>query len=67
VKNPNAPNWNGPYLKKNLVPVDPWGKPYQYKCCPGDHGDYDIWTLGADGAPGGEGENADVSSWTVSK
>ena len=64
VKNPNAPNWIGPYLKKNLVPVDPWGKPYQYKCCPGDHGDYDIWTLGADGAPGGEGENADVSSWT---
>ena len=67
VKNPNAQNWNGPYLKKNLVPVDPWGKPYLYKCCPGDHGDYDIWTLGADGAPGGEGENADVSSWTVSK
>jgi len=65
VKNPNATNWNGPYLKKNLVPVDPWGKPYQYKCCPGDHGDYDIWSLGADGAPGGEGENADVSSWTV--
>ena len=65
VKNPNAPNWGGPYLKKNLVPVDPWGKPYQYKCCPGDHGDYDIWTLGADGAPGGEGENADVSSWTA--
>lgn len=64
VKNPNAPNWTGPYLKKNLVPVDPWGKPYLYKCCPGDHGDYDIWTLGADGAPGGEGENADVSSWT---
>ncbi len=65
VKNPNVTNWNGPYLKKNLVPVDPWGKPYQYKCCPGEHGDYDIWTLGADGAPGGEGENADVSSWTV--
>jgi general secretion pathway protein G len=65
VKNPNAPNWNGPYLKKNLVPADPWGRPYQYKCCPGDHGDYDIWTLGADGAPGGEGENADVSSWTT--
>ena len=67
VKNPNAQNWNGPYLKKNLVPVDPWGKPYLYKCCPGDHGDYDIWTLGADGAPGGDGENADVSSWTTSK
>jgi len=63
VQNPNAANWNGPYLKKNVVPMDPWGKPYQYKCCPGDHGDYDIWTLGADGVPGGEGENADVASW----
>jgi len=63
VQNPNAVNWNGPYLKKNFVPMDPWGKPYQYKCCPGDHGDYDIWTLGADGVPGGEGENADVASW----
>jgi general secretion pathway protein G len=67
VKNPSAPNWNGPYLNKNVVPVDPWGKPYQYKCCPGDHGDYDIWTFGADGAPGGDGENADVTSWTVAK
>jgi len=67
VKNPAAPNWNGPYLKKNVVPVDPWGKPYQYKCCPGDHGDYDIWSFGADGAPGGDGENADVTSWTVAK
>jgi general secretion pathway protein G len=63
VQNPNVPNWNGPYLKKNAVPQDPWGKPYLYKCCPGDHGDYDIWTFGADGAPGGEGENADVTSW----
>ena len=67
VKNPSAPNWNGPYLKKNAVPVDPWGKPYQYKCCPGEHGDYDIWTFGADGAPGGDGENADVTSWSVTK
>ena len=63
VQNPNVPNWNGPYLKKNAVPQDPWGKPYLYKCCPGDHGDYDIWTFGADGAPGGEGENADIASW----
>ena len=42
VSNQNLPNWNGPYLKKNAVPMDPWGKPYQYKCCPGDHGDFDI-------------------------
>jgi general secretion pathway protein G len=65
VSNQNAPNWSGPYLKKNAVPVDPWGKPYQYKCCPGEHGDYDIWSLGVDGAPGGDGENADVTSWSV--
>jgi general secretion pathway protein G len=65
VRNPNVPNWNGPYLKKNAVPADPWGKSYQYKCCPGDHGDFDIWSLGADGTPGGDGENADVASWSV--
>jgi general secretion pathway protein G len=63
VKNPNVPNWNGPYLKKPAVPGDPWGHAYRYKCCPGDHGEYDIWSEGADGAPGGDGENADVSSW----
>ena len=63
VHNPNVPNWSGPYLKKSAVPSDPWGRPYQYKCCPGDHGDYDIWTTGADGAQGGEGEQADVTSW----
>ncbi len=65
VRNPNVPNWDGPYLKKNAVPSDPWGKPYVYKCCPGDHGDYDIVSYGADGAPGGEGENADATSWSV--
>ncbi len=63
VRNPNVPNWSGSYLKKTEVPSDPWGRPYQYKCCPGDHGDYDIWTAGADGAHGGEGEQADVTSW----
>jgi len=65
VRNPNVPNWNGPYLKKPAVPNDPWGKPYQYKCCPGDHGEYDIVSYGFDGAAGGEGENADVTSWSV--
>jgi general secretion pathway protein G len=63
VQNPNVANWNGPYLKKPVVPLDPWGRPYTYKCCPGDHGDYDIWTLGADATPGGDGENRDVTSW----
>jgi general secretion pathway protein G len=62
-KNPgSAPNWNGPYLKKS-VPRDPWGYPYKYRCCPGQFGEYDLWSEGADGAPGGEGENADVTSW----
>jgi general secretion pathway protein G len=65
VRNPNVPNWNGPYLKKNAVPDDPWGKSYIYKCCPGDHGEYDIVSYGADGVPGGEGENADATSWSV--
>jgi general secretion pathway protein G len=62
-KNPgSAGNWNGPYLKKS-VPKDAWGNPYKYRCCPGTHGEYDLWSDGADGAPGGEGENADVTSW----
>jgi general secretion pathway protein G len=65
-KNPNTPNWNGPYLKKS-VPRDPWGEAYKYRCCPGQHGDYDIWSEGADKAPGGEGENADVVSWDVER
>jgi general secretion pathway protein G len=65
IRNPNVPGWNGPYLKKNVIPVDPWGNPYGYKCCPGDHGEYDLWSEGADGKPGGEGENADVTSWTL--
>lgn len=53
--------WQGPYLKKD-VPLDPWGNPYAYRR-PGQHGEYDIVSLGADGQPGGEGEAADVTSW----
>lgn len=48
------------YIKK--LPNDPWGRPYRY-AYPGQHGAYDISTLGADGAPGGEGENADIGNW----
>jgi general secretion pathway protein G len=55
-------SWAGPYLKKPQLPSDPWGQPYQYSF-PGEHGEYDIVTLGADGQPGGDGENRDVSSW----
>jgi general secretion pathway protein G len=53
--------WDGPYLKKD-VPPDPWGKPYIYKS-PGDHGPYDITSLGADGIAGGQENNQDVNSW----
>lgn len=57
----NIPRWNGPYLKGRL-PADPWGRPYGY-LRPGRRGpgfDYDLFTLGADGVPGGTGENADI-------
>ena len=58
---PNEPKWDGPYLKK-AVPPDPWGKPYNYRF-PGEHGDYDIFSYGKDGQPGGSGENADLGNW----
>ena len=61
VANPGVEGWNGPYLKKGL-PNDPWKRPYIYQS-PGEHGDYDLSSNGADGAPGGEGENKDVNSW----
>lgn len=63
VKDPgNLPNWNGPYLKKSQVPKDPWGNDYSYRS-PGQHGPFDIISLGADGQEGGEGENQDITSW----
>jgi general secretion pathway protein G len=55
-------NWFGPYLNKNSIPKDPWGFEYHYKA-PGDHGPYDLWSLGADDREGGEGEDQDVESW----
>ena len=57
-----AANWNGPYLKKNQVPKDPWGNDYQYRS-PGEHGSFDIWSLGADNRESGEGENQDILGW----
>lgn len=54
----NANGWSGPYLKGG-VPTDPWGHAYRY-ANPGANGGIDILSLGADGAPGGEGENADI-------
>ena len=56
-------SWNGPYLKGNAVPKDPWGKSYVYRS-PGQHGAYDILSFGADGQEGGTGAAADVTSWT---
>jgi general secretion pathway protein G len=53
--------WQGPYLAKT-VPPDPWGRAYSYRA-PGQHGEYDLFTLGRDAATGGEGDNADVTSW----
>lgn len=57
----NEPKWAGPYLTKT-TPSDPWDKPFQYKS-PGEHGDYDLFTLGKDGQPGGIKESEDVLSW----
>lgn len=56
-----VPRWQGPYLKRD-IPEDPWGRAYVYRR-PGQHGEYDLVSLGADGQPGGDGENADVVSW----
>ena len=53
--------WDGPFLKKE-VPLDPWGRPYVYRS-PSEHGPYDLVSYGADGAPGGEADNADITSW----
>lgn len=54
----NAGGWTGPYVKGG-VPTDPWSKPYKY-ANPGPNGGIEILSLGADGAPGGDGENADI-------
>jgi general secretion pathway protein G len=63
IQNPGVQNWTGPYLKKNTLPKDPWLRDYQYRS-PGERGgDYDLWSLGADGSEGGEGDNADITSW----
>jgi general secretion pathway protein G len=61
----SAKAWKGPYLKKE-IPLDPWGNPYLYRS-PGRNGGYEILSFGADGKEGGEGENADVTSWSGGK
>jgi general secretion pathway protein G len=60
---PSIRNWRqGGYLDK--VPNDPWGSPYQY-LYPGQNGEFDVFTLGADQQPGGEGINADIGNWNI--
>ena len=54
----------GGYLEKGKVPKDPWGNDFVY-LSPGVHGDYDIISYGADGVPGGEGEDKDINSWEI--
>lgn len=58
---PNCPNWKGPYLKRNVLPTDPWGKDYAY-VYPGQHNlnGYDLYSLGADGREG----NDDIDNWS---
>ncbi len=57
---PGADQWSGPYLKQNKVPLDPWGRPYRYRM-PGEHGEYDLYSLGPDGSSGGEKQ--EITSW----
>ncbi len=60
---PNIPQLEGRRLHR-LVRKDPWGNDYAY-IAPGTHGDYDLYTLGADGQPGGEGQDADIGNWNI--
>jgi general secretion pathway protein G len=55
--------WDGPYLKNPEALTDPWGNSYHYRF-PGEHGEYDLYSLGADAKNGGEGNNADIASWS---
>jgi general secretion pathway protein G len=60
AKPASAPQWNGPYLKK-AAPSDPWGRPYVYRV-PGQKGEFDLFSYGRDGKPGGTGEDADIGN-----
>ena len=54
--------WHGPYLKHSSAIIDPWKKPYIFRQ-PGEHGNFDVSSLGRDGVLGGEGEDKDVLNW----
>jgi general secretion pathway protein G len=51
--------WNGPYISKNSLPLDPWGQAYRYES-PGKKGPFDLYTFGRDGKEGGTNEDADI-------
>lgn len=62
---PEPKNWKaGGYLE--ALPIDPWGRPYLY-LSPGEHGEFDLYTLGADGSLGGDGQNTDLGNWQAGK
>jgi len=66
IENPTAApikNWRGPYLKKNRIPNDEWGNPFVYQIPSTHKMPFDIYSLGADGKPGGTEDNADLGSW----
>jgi general secretion pathway protein G len=56
--NSTDPQWRGPYLSKRVIPKDPWGKDYQFKC-PGDHGPFDLYSLG----PEGKLDEKSITNW----
>ena len=58
----NTPRWNGPYVRTRDALLDPWGQMFFYRI-PGQHGTYDLYSLGADQAEGGEGEDQDITTW----
>ena len=62
IKPAGADRWSGPYLRKRTLPKDPWERDYQYRM-PGENGPYDLYSLGADGVPGGDAKDADITSW----
>lgn len=62
TKPASEPKWQGPYLTK-AVPLDPWGRPYQYRSPGEQQREYELFSLGKDGQPGGTGEAADITSW----
>ncbi len=61
TKPADSEKWDGPYIPKK-VPLDPWSNPYEYQS-PGENGEYDITSFGADGTANGEGENKDIVNW----